>query len=863
MRTTLVLGTLLLFCTVFAIANDTELAALEQKAINEQNPSLFNQVAAKFIDQAQLSSAKKNAEKALMLAAESNNVKTIAKSNELLGIISKERFDYSNAIEFLLLSLDGWKKTGNEAGIANINRHIGQIFFYQNDYTNALIHLNRAKERFEKLNSAGQLAIVHQSLGDVYLAQNFFGKAKESFIKAFDLNIETESYTKAAAIARFLGKVTLEVGDYDGALVYFSQSLDLHGSIEDLPNIAQDYNDIALTYLASGDYDEAKENNSIAYDLRTEIRDSIGTAECLKNFGLIYTKLGQSQKAIPFLKKSAEILGQLDIQESVPTMYQEISSAFSTLGDFVNALKYQKAFAKSQQQLFDQDKATAMLELTTRYESESEAEEHKQQIAQLEKDKLVSSRMRLFLLAVIVLIAGLLATLYINYERKKKANVLLKEKNEEITWQKSEIDRKNIQLQEKAASLDLLNNKLVGEMAERESIERSSFARDSFLAMMSHQMRTPINIIVGLSHLLLEENPREDQKESLRNLQFSANNLVVFINDVLDYSKIEAGKLVMQTRDFKLPQIVEDVNKWSQIPAEEKDVQLGFSIDKKVPEILTGDPVRLNQILTNLISNSLSYTDTGNIDTRISLFQLSDRNVTLEIVIEDNGRGIEKAKLEEMFRKFTRDPEADIYDGFNTSGLELAITKRLVDLQNGRIEADSELGKGTVFKVYLPYTIPSNSLQKEPVKQNELLPYHYLVGKKILVVEDNKINQLVVRKMLTKLGVKVTTADNGLEALDRIYETYFDLILMDIQMPKMDGYRATAEIRKSEDPLIANVPIIALTASAYLTEKDKAQLFGMNDHVGKPFGPEELMEKISNCLARKEKGMRIVRGGAN
>ena len=182
------------------------------------------------------------------------------------------------------------------------------------------------------------------------------------------------------------------------------------------------------------------------------------------------------------------------------------------MGDSGLALKYQKAFSASQQALFNQDKATAMLELTTRYESESEAEEHKQQIATLENDKAANFRLRIFLLAVIALIAGLLATVFRSYQRKKKANTILKDKNEEILWQASEIDRKSIQLKEKAASLDLLNNKLVGEMAERESIERSSFARDSFLAMMSHQMRTPINIIVGLSHLLLEENPREDQK---------------------------------------------------------------------------------------------------------------------------------------------------------------------------------------------------------------------------------------------------------------------------------------------------------------------------------------------------------------
>ncbi len=860
MRTTILLGILSLLLSYSGLADNIELLQLEKRAIAEQNPTIFNKVADEYLAIDELSFAKKNAEKGLILATETVNATAIAKSNEILGIVSKQRFDYTNATEFLILALDGWKKSNNEDGIAKVNLHIGEIFYFQKDYNNAIINLNRAKDRFEKLSNAQQLARVHKSLGDVFLAQNYLGKAKESYNKAFDLNIKEEAYEKAAAIARFLGKITLELGDYEGALVYFSQSLDLHGSLEDLPNIATDYNDLALTYLAQKNYDEAKENNTIAYDLRTEIKDTLGTAESLKNFGIIHAQLGEKQKAAPFLNKAANLLAAIKVKSEVPVFYEEIATTFAKMGDNELALEYQRAFSASQTALYDQDKATAMLELTTRYESESEAEEHKQQIATLEKDKANNLKLRGFLLAVIALIAGFLATLFRSYQRKKKANIILKDKNEEILWQASEIDRKNIQLKEKAASLDLLNNKLVGEMAERESIERSSFARDSFLAMMSHQMRTPINIIVGLSHLLLEENPREDQKESLRNLQFSANNLVVFINDVLDYSKIEAGKLVMQTRDFKLPQIIEDVHKWSQIPAEEKDVKLSFEIDKKVPELLTGDPVRLNQILTNLISNSLSYTDTGEINTKIGLYQLNDRNVTLEIIIEDNGRGIEKAKLEEMFRKFTRDPEADIYEGFNTSGLELAITKRLVDLQNGRVEATSILGEGTTFKVYLPYTIPSNLIKTETSGQNELLPYHYLVGKKILVVEDNKINQLVVRKMLTKLGVVVTTANNGLESLDRINESYFDLVLMDIQMPKMDGYRATAEIRKSHDPTIANVPIIALTASAYLTEKDKAQLFGMNDHVGKPFGPEELMEKISNCLARKEKGIRVTRG---
>jgi len=480
-----------------------------------------------------------------------------------------------------------------------------------------------------------------------------------------------------------------------------------------------------------------------------------------------------------------------------------------------------------------------------------DAEKKERKIALLEKDKTASSRIKGFLFAVIGLIASLLAMLFFNYQRKKKANFTLKEKNEEIRWQKQEIDRKNTQLEEKAASLDLLNTKLVDEMAERESMEKSSFARDSFLAMMSHEMRTPINIIVGLTHLLLEDNPHDSQKEALRKLQFSANNLVVFINDVLDYSKIEAGKLVMQNRSFGLEKVIAEVRNWSITQAKEKNVQLNFELDSKIPKNLVGDPVRLNQILTDLISNSLNYTEDGFINTKINLHQLNGNELTLLVEVADNGKGIEQDKLEEMFKNFTRDPNADLYDGVSTSGLELAITKRLVDLQNGKLEASSELGKGTLFKMFLPFkALPSTDKTVE--KGKKVISYNFMVGKNVLVVEDNKINQLVVKKMLLKIGMKVTTANDGLEALDAIekQQGYYDLILMDIQMPRMDGYRTTAEIRKSEDLRISQVPIIALTASAYLSEKEKAQLFGMDEHVGKPFGPDELMEKISTCLSK-------------
>ena len=851
---------LLLYGSLAIWANQENIDRLQKKANKEKTATIYNQLATALLEHNKPYEAKEVATQAFIIAKDKAEQKEMALANQTLGQISQVSFDYTNAVQYYLNAQSIWRSMDNKEGIAYSNFLVGQVYYLEDEYKQALPYLNEATELYEKTNNRNKIAPVQKVLGDVYYKQNFIGKAKASYVQAFNMYVETEDYKQAASIARFLGALSLKLGEYESATTYFSQSLDLNGALEDHANIAIDYKDLALVDLAQGNLEEAKENNQVSFELRTELKDSFGIAESLKNFGLIALANGKKDLSALQLTKSATLLEQIEVKKGVPEVFTDIQKAFVKLGNFDKAYRYQSAAVASHNVLSDNEKAKALYELTVRHNAALEAEKKQKQIALLEKDKAASSRIKWFLFAVIGLIAGLFSMLFMNYQRKKKANKLLHEKNEEIEWQKEEIDRKNTQLIEKAASLDLLNTKLVDEMAERESMEKSSFARDSFLAMMSHEMRTPINIIVGLTHLLLEDNPHDSQKEALRKLQFSANNLVVFINDVLDYSKIEAGKLVMQNRSFSVQNVVAEVKNWSIAQAKEKNVSLNFEIDKKIPDHLVGDPVRLNQILTDLISSSLNYTENGHINTTINLHQLNNKELTLFIQVEDNGKGIEQDKLEDMFRNFTRDPNADLYDGVSTSGLELAITKRLVDLQNGKIEATSVLGKGSTFKMFLPYTsLPSSVAGWK--EEKKVISYNFMVGKNVLVVEDNKINQLVVKKMLLKIGMHVTTADDGLQALDTIQNNgYFDLILMDIQMPNMDGYRATAEIRKSPDPKISQMPIIALTASAYLSEKEKAQLFGMDEHVGKPFGPDELMEKISACLSKKRKKIQVITG---
>ncbi len=813
----------------------------------------LNRVSAMCMEMDQRAEASAYANKAMELAQSLNMPAEEAIALNNMGLVYESKYDYTNAMKSFVNSLKINNKLDNKEGIATSKNNIGRVFYRQEDVPSALENLNAALGLRNSIQDKEGAAETNKTLGDVYLLKGFFGKAKNHYVSSMNQYIELNKIGEAADLASHLGKIISGVGDYEGALVYYRMSLDFNRSLETVSKIAEDYNNIAMTHFAQGSYDEALENNDVAYDIRKSLDDKIAFAESAKNYGMIYAYMGNKAKANDFLAKAVKMVTEIGNEPGTQYIYKDVSETYHKLGSYDKAYKYQVAFADSRDFLFNKEKSTALLELTTKYQSEFQAEKKMQQIETLEKEKTYSAKIRYFLLGMLGLGLMLMMVLFNSYKRKQRDNQLLKNKNEEINRQKEEIDGQNAQLEEKNATLDNLNGKLVNEMAERESIEQSSFARDRFLATMSHEMRTPMNIIIGLTHLLLEENPREDQVEHLRTLQFSANNLVVFINDVLDFSKIEAGKLSLENREFRPMKIYEDTRRRFQLPADDKKLAFNYNFDKMIPEGFFGDPTRLNQIITNLVSNAIKYTEQGSVNVDVRLHELKGEDAMIKLVVSDTGPGIEQSALDEMFRKFSGNT-MDIFEGYANSGLGLAITKRLVDLQNGKIEADSVIGKGTTFTVFMPYKVVE--LEANPEAKNagdNKKTFDHLAGNKILLVEDNQINQLVVAKMLRKLGMDVITANNGLEALDCFEVAYFDLVLMDIQMPEMDGYRATAEIRKQTDPRKRDVPIIALTASAFLTEKEKAKLFGMNDHVGKPFGPEDLLDKMSNCLAAYRK----------
>ena len=380
--------------------------------------------------------------------------------------------------------------------------------------------------------------------------------------------------------------------------------------------------------------------------------------------------------------------------------------------------------------------------------------------------------------------------------------------------------------------------------------ERTAKAKSEFLSNMSHEIRTPMNAIIGLSELLLKEHLTDKQHENMKSIKYSADNLLVIINDILDFSKIESGKVEFENINFDIFLKIQEIRKTFIFKAEEKGIALKFRVDDKIPQFVVGDPFRLNQILLNLLSNAVKFTKEGTVSLLVSLVADKGNTVSLKFDVIDTGIGIPKDKLSSVFESYTQ-AYTDITRRFGGTGLGLAITRQLVTMQAGQISLDSEIGKGTTFSVQLDFV--KGVVEKETSAEEliaELLEKRDFDGMRVLLVEDNQMNQFVANQVLELWNIKVDFADDGLQAVNLLKENDYALVLMDLQMPVMSGYEATAYIRDRTNRLRnPEIPIIALTADAFPETKKKVMESGMNDFVTKPLEQNDLFSKIKqHCL---------------
>lgn len=384
--------------------------------------------------------------------------------------------------------------------------------------------------------------------------------------------------------------------------------------------------------------------------------------------------------------------------------------------------------------------------------------------------------------------------------------------------------------------------------------EKAAQAKSEFISMLSHEIRTPMNAIIGIANLFEATELSPKQKEYLRTLKFSSEHLLGLINDILDFSKIEAGRAVLVEKSFNLHELMFSIAMSLKVKADEKGVGVNVTIDPNVPTFIKADPLKIGQVLTNLLGNAIKFTSEGHVGITIGLKQKFARSVSLDFKVMDTGIGISADKLSSIFDEFVQ-ADQEVSLTYGGTGLGLAISQKLIELYGSRIDVKSELGTGSEFSFNLVLKIGETTQEALDIHdmKDSMPKKQAFNGLKALIVEDNNVNVFVLSKFLESWGIEYEVASNGQEGLEKAQLRTFDVILMDIRMPIMSGFQATQEIRNLEGAYFKDIPIIALSASTKVGLTDHLAGVPFTDFVGKPFRPEELFQKIAlHCRSSLE-----------
>ncbi len=695
--------------------------------------------------------------------------------------ISVNVLNFEVALNQLNKALELSKQINDQKSIALSSGVLAQLFYIRHDYDRAITELQRAIAIQREINDEAGLAYSYLNYAKLF-------NAKEDFDRAIKyLNIAQGYYEKENNL-EFMGIVEL-----NRSIVY------LHG------NNKPHQIDKAMLHLDNAENYLMPSNN--LYE-KSRLHYYRSRAYIWKN-DLIQGE-AEAQKSLTISKENN--FGSMILYNT-----KLLSQIYQSQGDYENSLNYLQASDQIRDSIFNINREALALDANTRYGVDAmrtNLKELTKQNAEQEKSLKVNKLTTILSVALITILSLLTLSLYKNNNLRARANDLLQKKNDELTIAK-------------------------------ENAEKASLAKAQFLSTITHELRTPLYAVTGLTHLLLEESPTENQKEHLNSLKFSGEYLLSLINNILDLNKLEARKVEILETSFNLEKRISDVLIALKNSADDKNTKLHFNFDPEIPKKLKGDPLKISQILINLIGNSIKFTENGDIWINVNRVNQVGQQLFLHFEIKDNGEGITKEKQTAIFENFTQG-SMQINRKFGGTGLGLSIVKNLLTLMNSEIHLESELGKGSSFSFDLKFeAFETAGANNTPEKVAAALSNEIMRNKKILIVEDNKINQMITRKILEKHHVICDVADNGTIAIEKVKSNHFDLILMDIHMPGISGIEATIEIRKFDD----QIPIVALTAVTLDENLDEFYLNGFTDIIPKPYKTEEFFHKLNTHLA--------------
>ena len=685
---------------------------------------------------------------------------------------------------------------------------------------------------------------------------------KEKYPKALSYLLESQRLSEELKLMDFsyarnngeLAGIHTQIGNYKEAEKYIDKSLQVAHSLKDTFQLGSSYLGKSNLMLKLKDETKAQLFIDSALYVMKNVKHcepcyniaktlNAGIKNLSKNYAAALTELkeveafyngeGKAQKPEPifFTEKARAYLGLKKYDSAIQTIklvkvaeqtynkdvsdnYEILSKAYEGVGDYNNALKNYKLHVQAEDTLtiWRNSSEVTRLELENQFTQQQLKSQLNFQ-SQINKQKATRNWIMFLGISALLLALGLYARLRFTNKTQK----LLQHKNEIIE-------------------------------AEKEKAEASEKAKHQFLANMSHEIRTPMNAIKGMTDILIRRNPKEDQKEYLDGIKQSSDSLLVIINDILDISKIEAGKVELENEPFSVNELVNNVHTIMQFKAEEEGLEIKKEIQTEELNVI-GDANRLRQILINLIGNAIKFTEKGLVTTTIQS-EKSEGKLNLHFTVSDTGIGIDEDRKSKIFESFEQ-AYSDTSRKFGGTGLGLSISKKLVELHNGSIWVESEKGKGSQFHCIIPYAIAATTseiIHAEDFHSNIAVA---LTGIRILLVEDNAFNIVVAQEELEDAieDVFVEVAENGLIAVEKLKSHDFDVILMDVQMPVMNGFEATKAIRKMDSER-AHTPIIAMTANVLREEVDLCYQAGMNDFIGKPFDTEELLSKIKQVVKK-------------
>jgi signal transduction histidine kinase/ActR/RegA family two-component response regulator len=710
-----------------------------------------------------------------------------------------------------------------DALIKSLKSHIerSKLQTDRGDYYNAKDNLTKAKEIALQINDRKNEGIIHTKIAKLEYLVDEVDKAIASLTKASIIQREINDDANLALTYNIRGVILSNQNQYQQALEHFASAKTLFekdGVEQYMPELTLNQ---ARVYIKLKEYQNAKDKLERTILLAKKHDKGRVLSNALIQNAIVSSALENNSLALIQAKEGLEIATKGQFFGIINDAYFTLSEIYQESKKYKDANIFLTKHLRLSDSLLNIKRENLSPEKQSQYVDaykNAENQQLKDQNAEAETDSNLARITTILSISLITILSLLTLSLYKNNNIRLRTNNMLHKKNDEL-------------------------------ILAKEKAELASKTKANFLSTVTHELRTPLYAVTGLTNMLLDEGPKESQVPHLKSLKFSGDYLLTFINDILQINKIEANKVELDPEQFNLKKKIQNVISALNNSALNNGIQIHYDYNKDLPETYLGDQLKLSQILINLLGNAIKFTKDGDIWVRVIEVSHNKKDYRLHFEIEDNGIGITQEKQDNMFESFSQG-SVQINRKYGGTGLGLSIVKGLIQILKGKISLKSELGKGTTFTFEIPltYSEPKKVVTKvsEHSKNFKKLD---LSSIKILVVEDNKINQMITKKILNKMGLLCEVVDNGEDAVEKVRNTEYGVVLMDIHMPGISGLEATKRIRAFDKELT----IFALTA---VTLEDKMHEFdeaGFDDIISKPFKQEDFEKKLYHALSGEEK----------